>query len=104
MLQCPLDQPRCQRREVQGQRRAKPQIGLDLQEMGRPRGQAASIRREGLWWQSQLLGHAGDGRPWSCPKVIGGKAQIAQRTELERKAQLIVGATLFADFLRISVG
>jgi hypothetical protein len=104
MLQYPLDQPRRQRREVQGQRRTKSQIGLDLQEMGSPRGQAAPIRREDIWWQSQLLGHEGHDSPWSCPKVTGGKTQIAQRTELERKAQLIVGATLFADFLRISVG
>lgn len=104
MLQSALDQPGRQGRNIERQREVKAQIRLDLLEMGRARMDAATIRRNGGWRHTSLLGHKGDGSVWGRTQVIGGKAQIPQRTELQRKAQLIGGTALPADFLGIAVG
>lgn len=104
MLQCSVAQPGREGRKIQRAGGTKAQIRLDLLEMGGPRLNPAAIGGEDVWWKSQLLGYKGDGRPRRRAEVIGGKAEVAQRTELERKAQLIVGTALLADFLGIRIG
>ena len=87
MFQGAFPQPRLHPIEIQGRRSAKPQIRLDLQQVGRPCFNPLAIGLDGFGWDAQLLRHIRDNLPRGRPEVIGGKPQIAQGTELERKAQ-----------------
>jgi len=86
MLQRTLDQPGRQGGEVEGQREAKPQIHLNLLEMGSAGVAAGTVCRNSGGGHLSLLRHKGDRFAWGQAHVIGRKPQIPQRTELEGKA------------------
>ena len=97
MLQGAFPQPRLHPIEIQGRGGAKPQIRLDLQEVGRPCFNPLAIGLDGFGWDAQLLRHIRDNLLRGRPEVIGGKPQIAQGTELERKAQTGMRLAVLVD-------
>ena len=104
VLERALHQPHGQGIPIKGQSFAKSQIGLDLLEVHRPRGNPAAIGGQGFWRNPQLACDIDDRLLRSGLEVIGGEPQIAEGTELQGKTQAGVVLTLLVDRRLIGLG
>src|SRR5262252_3888458 len=104
MLQRPIDQPRLQSIEIQWERSAKSQVGLDKLEMRGAGFDPMSVGLNGLRGYMELSRYIDHRLPRRRAELIRGKAQIAQRAELKGEAETGRVLTLLVDHPMIVVG